>query len=50
MWHLEMLIKLLGAKVQEGKFKPNKEVNHSHEGSIGNLCLKEIKDKMMKAL
>ena len=42
--------RIVGSKIQKGEFKANKVVNHLHEGSIGNLCLKEIKDKMMKAL
>ncbi len=42
--------KIVGAKVEKGEFKPNKEVRHTHLGSIGNLCLKEIKAKMKKAL
>ncbi|MDH5413922.1 MAG: argininosuccinate lyase [Flavobacteriaceae bacterium] len=42
--------KIVGSKIQKGEFKANKAVNHFHEGSIGNLCLKEIRDKMMKAL
>jgi len=40
----------VGNKIKKGQFKANKVVNHLHEGSIGNLCLKEIKEKMMKAL
>ena len=35
----------LGKEILEGNFKPDKEVNHTHEGSIGNLCLEEIKQK-----
>jgi len=42
--------KIVGAKVEKGEFIPNKEVRHTHLGSIGNLCLKEIKSKMKKAL
>jgi len=42
--------KIVGSQVQQGEFKPNKEINHTHIGSIGNLCLKEINDKMKKAL
>jgi argininosuccinate lyase len=42
--------KIVGEQVQQGKFKPNKEVNHTHKGSIGNLCLEDIKDKMENAL
>jgi len=42
--------KIVGAKVEKREFKPDKKVNHTHIGSIGNLCLKEINDKMKKAL
>ncbi|MCF6348231.1 MAG: argininosuccinate lyase [Flavobacteriaceae bacterium] len=42
--------KIVGAKVEKGEFKPNKEVNHTHIGSIGNLCLDKINDKMKNAL
>ena len=40
--------KIVGAKVEKGEFKPDKNVNHTHLGSIGNLCLEEIKEKMEK--
>lgn len=30
--------KLVGLSIEAGKFIPTKEVNHTHEGSIGNLC------------
>lgn len=36
----------LGKEIMQGNFNPSKEVNHTHEGSIGNLCLKEIREKM----
>lgn len=42
--------KIVGKDIQEGKFNPEKTVNHTHEGSIGNLCLEEIKGKMDGAL
>ena len=29
---------------------PTQELNHSHEGSIGNLCLSQIQSKLRKAL
>jgi argininosuccinate lyase len=32
----------LGKEIMAGNFTPEKEVNHTHEGSIGNLCLGEI--------
>jgi len=34
--------KIIGEQIESGNFKPKKEVNHSHEGSIGNLCLEKI--------
>ncbi|MCG8330682.1 MAG: argininosuccinate lyase [Chitinophagales bacterium] len=39
----------LGQYILKGKFKPKRRVQHTHEGSIGNLCLKEIKEKMASA-
>lgn len=36
----------LGKEIMRGNFSPSKEVNHTHEGSIGNLCLEEIREKM----
>jgi argininosuccinate lyase len=38
----------VGIEVENGTYQPNKSVNHTHEGSIGNLCTKEINEKMMK--
>ena len=34
--------KKVGLDIEAGKFTPHKEVHHTHEGSIGNLCTKEI--------
>ena len=34
--------KKVGMDIQAGNFQPHKEVHHTHEGSIGNLCNKEI--------
>lgn len=34
--------KIIGKQIDEGNFKPQKKVNHTHIGSIGNLCLAEI--------
>lgn len=30
--------KQVGLEIEAGKFSPDKTVNHTHEGSIGNLC------------
>ena len=38
--------KQVGLEIEAGNFTPNKEVNHTHEGSIGNLCTENIKAKM----
>jgi argininosuccinate lyase len=34
--------KKVGLDIEAGKFSHNKEVHHTHEGSIGNLCNTEI--------
>ncbi|MVZ64972.1 argininosuccinate lyase [Sphingobacterium sp. DK4209] len=34
--------KNIGLAIEEGTFNPSKEVNHTHEGSIGNLCNDQI--------
>ena len=30
--------KKVGLEIEAGKFVPNKDIHHTHEGSIGNLC------------
>ena len=40
----------VGQEVQNNQFTSNKEVNHTHQGSIGNLCTQEIKEKMNNVL
>ena len=40
----------VGQEVQNNQFTSSKEVNHTHQGSIGNLCTKEIKEKMKDVL
>ena len=40
--------KIVGKNIDEGNFKPDKNVSHSHKGSIGNLCLDEIVAKKNK--
>lgn len=37
--------KNIGMSIENGTFKPQREVNHTHEGSIGNLCNEQIKDQ-----
>lgn len=38
----------VGLDIEAGKFTPCKEIHHTHEGSIGNLCNREIKQMMDK--
>ncbi len=40
----------VGMEVQNGTYKPNKEVHHTHAGSIGRLCNAEIALKMQQAI
>lgn len=37
---------LVGKQLAEGCFVPTKGLMHTHEGSIGNLCLDAIREKM----
>jgi argininosuccinate lyase len=38
--------KKIGFDIEQGKYTPEKDVKHTHEGSIGNLCLGEIEALM----
>ena len=38
--------KQVGLEIEAGQFKPNKEVAHTHEGSIGNPCNDQITQLM----
>ncbi len=40
--------KSMGNAIENGNFKPKKDIEHTHEGSLGNLCLDEIRKKMEK--
>ena len=40
----------VGADIENGTFKADKNIHHTHEGSIGNLCTNQIKHKMQTAL
>lgn len=40
----------VGMQVQRGEYKPTKEVHHTHEGSIGNLCNGDIAEKMREVV
>jgi len=40
--------KKMGVEINEGTFTPKRDIKHTHEGSLGNLCLKEIREKLRK--
>ena len=42
--------KQVGMAVQRGEYTPTRSVEHTHEGSIGNLCNDKIAAKMDKVL
>lgn len=37
--------KKVGKELADGSFQPQKDIHYSHEGSIGKLCLQEIREK-----
>ena len=42
--------KEVGMAVQKGAYTPTREVHHTHEGSIGNLCTAQIRRKMERVM
>jgi argininosuccinate lyase len=40
--------KKVGQDIEQGKFSYSAHVNHTHEGSIGNLCTNKIKENFEK--
>jgi argininosuccinate lyase len=42
--------KKVGVDIEKGLYHPDTNVRHTHEGSIGNLCLGEIRGSMERAL
>lgn len=38
--------KAVGKSIDEGDFKAKRNLEHTHEGSIGNLCNEEIRERM----
>lgn len=39
--------KKVAQEIQEGSYQPDRNIEHTHEGSLGNLCLPEIERKML---
>lgn len=40
----------VGLDIENGTYKPSREVHHTHAGSIGNLCLDKVDGLMVSAL
>ena len=40
----------IGAQIEQGDFRPDKQIDHTHEGSIGNLCNNQIKRMFAEVL
>jgi argininosuccinate lyase len=38
--------KKVGENIEKGNFRPDRTLQHTHEGSLGNLCLPEIQQRM----
>lgn len=38
--------KQVGMSIQSGNYEPDRRIEHSHAGSLGNLCLSQIRQKM----
>ena len=38
--------KKVGFDIEQGKYNPDTTVQHTHEGSIGNLCLEKVTESM----
>jgi len=42
--------KKVGIDIEKGLFRPNKAINHTHEGTIGNLCNAQIEVLMKNTI
>ena len=42
--------KQVGLEIAAGEFTPDKQVHHTHEGSIGNLCNQQVKQLMQEVV
>ena len=40
--------KIIGNEINSGTYSPNRNLNHTHEGSIGNLCNDQIINMMQE--
>ena len=38
--------KTIGSQINAGTYEPSRDINHTHQGSLGNLCLDQISERM----
>ena len=38
--------KIVGGQINSGTYEPSRDIHHTHAGSLGNLCLEQITNKM----
>lgn len=42
--------KQVGSQINNKTYEPSRDLDHTHEGSLGNLCLDQISEKMNKVV
>jgi argininosuccinate lyase len=42
--------KMVGGQINAGTYEPSRDVNHTHAGSLGNLCLEQIAGRMKNVI
>jgi len=42
--------KQVGGEINAGTYEPSREIRHTHAGSLGNLCLAQINEKMANTI
>lgn len=40
----------IGEQIESGQYQPSYDINHTHIGSLGNLCTAEIRDRMKELI
>ena len=45
-----ILMKIIGKEINSNTYTPNRDLKHSHEGSIGNLCNEQISAMMQEVI
>ena len=40
----------IGEQIESGQYQPSYDINHTHVGSLGNLCTTEIRNRMQELM